>query len=218
MKAYPNILQDNGEPTYQTAQVNDGWLMFNADFDNMEAFFKYYDWLYDAAFGTGDFPYAYLQDYDYDILSDGTVVFDSTLFDPPVTDPFMPGKSTVLKNSPGLDSMQVYANASSGKEPESGAELKAVADFGTVPDMAAGYALANEHRDELLPNLFNTAPTETMTRSWEQLQTMEKQVYTNIIYGKEPIEAFDKFVEDWKAQGGDQITKEVNEWYQSVKS
>lgn len=217
MKAYPNILQDNGDPTYQTAQVNDGWLMFNADFDNMEAFFKYYDWLYDAAFGTGDFPYAYLQDYDYDILSDGTVVFDSTLFDPPVTDPFMPGKSTVLKNSPGLDSMQVYANASSGKEPESGAELKAVADFGTVPDMAAGYALANEHRDELLPNLFNTAPTETMTRSWEQLQTMEKQVYTNIIYGKEPIEAFDKFVEDWKAQGGDQITQEVNEWYQSVK-
>lgn len=217
VKGYPNILQDNGEPTYQTAQVNDGWLMFNADFDNMEAFFTYYDWLYDGAFGTGDFQYGYLQEYDYDILDDGTVVFDVSLFDPPVTDPFMPGKSTVLKNSPGLDTMSTYANAKAGKEAESGAEMRAVADFSTVPNMADGYALANEHRAELLPNLFNAEPTETMKKSWEQLQTMEKQVYTNIIYGNEPIEAFDKFVEDWKAQGGDQITKEVNEWYQTVK-
>lgn len=38
IKAYPNISQENGEPTYQTAQTNDGWLMFNADFENMEAF------------------------------------------------------------------------------------------------------------------------------------------------------------------------------------
>lgn len=214
--AYPNICQDNGEPTYQAAQVNDGWLMFNADFEHMDKFFEYYDWIYDAAFGTGDFQYGYLQDYDYDIVND-EVVFDSTLFDPPVTDPFMPGKSTVLKNSPALDAMQSYMNVANGGEPQSGAEIRAAADFKTVPDMAAGYALAGEHRDELLPNMFNAEPTATMKRSWEQLQTMEKQVYTNIIYGNEPIEAFDKFVEDWKAQGGEQITKEVNEWYQTVK-
>ena len=71
--------------------------------------------------------------------------------------------------------------------------------------------------DELLTSLFNAAPTDTMKKKWEQLQTMEKQVYTNIIYGKEDPSAFDQFVEDWKAQGGDDITKEVNEWYQSVK-
>lgn len=74
--AYPNIRQDNGEPTYQNAEVNDGWLMFNADFEHMDRFFEYYDWLYDAAFGTGDFQYGYLQDYDYDIVND-EVVFDS---------------------------------------------------------------------------------------------------------------------------------------------
>lgn len=216
IKAYPNILQDNGEPTYQTAQVNDGWLMFNKDFNDMEAFFTYYDWIYDVAFGSGDFQYGFLQDYDYDIVDD-KVVFDSTLFDPPVTDPFMPGKSTVLKNTPALDAMQAYADVSNGVTPKTGAQIRAAADFETVPDMAEGYALANEHRDELIPNLFNAEPTETMKKSWEQLQTMEKQVYTNIIYGKEPIEAFDKFVEDWKAQGGEQITKEVNEWYKSVK-
>ena len=29
--------------------------------------------------------------------------------------------------------------------------------------------------------------------------------------GNEPIEAFDKFVEQWKSLGGDTITEEVNE-------
>lgn len=216
IRAYPNILQDNGEPTYQNAQINDGWLMFNADFDNMEAFFTYYDWIYDVAFGTGDFTYGFLENYDYDIV-DGEVVFDSSLFDPPVSDAFMPGKSTVLKNSPTLDGTQAYEDVANGMTPETGAQIRAAADFETSPWMAEGYALAGEHRDELISNVFNAEPTETMTKYWEQLQTMEKQVYTNIIYGKEPIDAFDQFVEDWKSQGGDQITQEVNEWYQSVK-
>lgn len=213
--AYPNILQDNGECTYQTAQTNDGWLMFNKDFDGMEAFFTYYDWIYDVAFGTGDFKYGFLENYDYDIVGD-EVVFDSNSFDPAVSAPFLPGKSTVLKNTPALDTMQAYADAKAGKK-ETGAQIRAAADFEVVPDMAEGYALANEHREELLPNLFNTEPTDTMKKCWEQLQTMEKQVYTNIIYGKEPVDSFDKFVEDWKAQGGDQITQEVNEWYKTVK-
>lgn len=216
IRAYPNIMQDNGEPTYQAAQVNDGWLMFNKDFNNMEAFFTYYDWLYDAAFGTGDFQYGYLENYDYDLV-DGKVVYDSALFDPPVTDAFMPGKSTVLKNTPAIDAMKGYADVSEGKPVETSAQIKAAAEFESIPDVAEGYVVANQHRDELLPNLFNGEPTQTMKKSWEQLQTMEKQIYTNIIYGKEPVDAFDAFVEEWKAQGGDQITKEVNEWYQSVK-
>lgn len=123
IKAYPNILQDSGEPAYQGAQINDGWLMFNKDFNNMEAFFTYYDWIYDAAFGTGDFKYGYLEGYDYDIVGD-TVVYDSKLFDPPVTDPFMPGKSTVLKNTPSIDTMQPYMDVSTGITPETSAQIK----------------------------------------------------------------------------------------------
>lgn len=37
-----------------------------------------------------------------------------------------------------------------------------------------------------------------------------------IIYGKLPIEAFDQFVANWKSNGGDQITQEVNDWFKSV--
>ena len=129
----------------------------------------------------------------------------------------MPGKSTVLKNSPAIDTMQPYLDIKEGKTAESSAQIRAAATFEQAPDTAEGYVIAGEHRDELISNLFNGEPTETMKKNWEQLQTMEKQTYTNIIYGNEPIEAFDTFVEEWKAQGGDQITEEVNAWYETVK-
>ena len=216
VKAYPNILQENGEMTYQDAELNDGWLMFSKDFENMEAFFTYYDWMYDAAFGTGDFAYGYLEGYDYQIQGD-KVVFDSNLFDPPVADAFMPGKSTVLKNTPTLGAMPDYASVYAGEEPKTGAQIRAAAHFETSYNAAEGYAIANEYADHQKASLFKSAPTPSMARYWEQLQTMEKQVYTNIIYGNQPVEAFDEFVEEWYANGGQDITDEVNEWYQSVK-
>lgn len=192
------------------------WLMFNKNFNNMEAFFEYYDWAYNPAFGTDGFKYGYLDGYDYQIQGD-KVVFDSNLFDPPVADAFMPGKSTVFKNSPGFSAMEAYAAVRDGKEPETGAEIRAAAHFESSYNCAEGYAIANDYKEYQNPSLFKAAPTASMSKYWEQLQTMEKQVYTNIIYGNESIDAFDKFVEDWYAQGGDKITEEVNEWYQSVK-
>lgn len=212
---YPTIRQDNGDPTYQTAQTNDGWIMFSKDFDNMEAFFKYYDWLYDVAFATGDFQYGYLQDYDYDIVDD-KVVFAYDQFDPPKTDPFQPSKAILTKNRPYTDRMKAYNDIESGITPETGDQLKAAEFVQNEPAQYQGYVIAYNHQNELVPNLFNAEPTPTMKKNWEQLQTLEKQVYTNIIYGNEPIEAFDKFVEEWKSMGGEQITKEVNEWYQSL--
>ena len=43
------------------------------------------------------------------------------------------------------------------------------------------------------------------------------EVFADIVMGNEPIEAFDDFVEEWNSRGGDQITQEVNEWYNSVQ-
>ncbi|MFS0778212.1 hypothetical protein ABC255_19705 [Neobacillus sp. 3P2-tot-E-2] len=43
---------------------------------------------------------------------------------------------------------------------------------------------------------------------------MELEMVTKIILG-ESIGEFDKFVENWKKLGGDDITKEVNEWNDS---
>lgn len=53
--------------------------------------------------------------------------------------------------------------------------------------------------------------TDGMQRKWSNLQKLEDETFLKIILGAEPIEQFDVFVADWKAQGGDDITKEVNE-------
>lgn len=62
----------------------------------------------------------------------------------------------------------------------------------------------------LLPSAFNQVMTETMTKRDSTLLKQELQTFTQIILG-EPLDSFDKFVENWKKLGGDEMTKEVNE-------
>ncbi|KRF09833.1 extracellular solute-binding protein [Paenibacillus sp. Soil787] len=54
-----------------------------------------------------------------------------------------------------------------------------------------------------------TGTTPTMDKKWSNLQKLEDETFFNIVLGKKPIEAFDQFVSDWKDQGGEQITKEI---------
>lgn len=65
--------------------------------------------------------------------------------------------------------------------------------------------------DNYLLDGFYGGSTPTMVEKMATLQQMEEEVFTKIIMGQS-IDTFDKFVDDWKKLGGDQITKEVNEW------
>ena len=60
-------------------------------------------------------------------------------------------------------------------------------------------------------NQFYGTPTPTMAEKLPTLQTMESEMITKIIMG-DPIELFDKFVEDWYNLGGTAIVDEVNQW------
>jgi len=53
------------------------------------------------------------------------------------------------------------------------------------------------------------ASTPTMIDKWANLKKMEDETFLKIILGTAPIDTFDQFVADWKAQGGDEITAEV---------
>lgn len=53
--------------------------------------------------------------------------------------------------------------------------------------------------------------TDTMTKKWANLKKKEDEVFLKIIIGDTDISAFDTFVEEWKAEGGDEITAEVQE-------
>ncbi|XID93313.1 extracellular solute-binding protein [Paenibacillaceae bacterium WGS1546] len=53
--------------------------------------------------------------------------------------------------------------------------------------------------------------TPSMEKYWPDLQRLEYDTYLKIITGELPIEAFDQFAQQWKAQGGDRIAAEVAE-------
>jgi len=55
----------------------------------------------------------------------------------------------------------------------------------------------------------NYTQTKTMEKKWSNLKKMEDETFLKIVMGAAPLEAFDQFVKDWKAEGGDEITKEV---------
>lgn len=66
-------------------------------------------------------------------------------------------------------------------------------------------------------NMFVGAPTETMVSKMSTLTDLQDEIFIKIIMGEEPVDAFDKFVEDFNTLGGAAITDEVNAWYESVK-
>lgn len=53
--------------------------------------------------------------------------------------------------------------------------------------------------------------TESMGMMWETLKTLERKTIMQIVTGELPLSAFDDFVEEWNAAGGELITEEVSE-------
>jgi putative aldouronate transport system substrate-binding protein len=52
---------------------------------------------------------------------------------------------------------------------------------------------------------------------WTELTKLEDEAYIAIITGERPLSYFDEFVRQWKAQGGDILIKETNDWWNSMK-
>lgn len=69
-------------------------------------------------------------------------------------------------------------------------------------------------KKNVIKNQFYGVPTPAMNKYNKKLDSLN-DIFTKIIMGIEPVDAFDRYVERWKQEGGDEITKEVNEWYVS---
>jgi ABC-type sugar transport system, periplasmic component len=85
-------------------------------------------------------------------------------------------------------------------------------------DISAQYGVLGGYmkNKSFMVNEFVGSPTPTMVEKKAVLDKMEIETITNIIMGN-PVESYDKFVGDWKKLGGEDITKEVNDWYSSQK-
>jgi putative aldouronate transport system substrate-binding protein len=66
----------------------------------------------------------------------------------------------------------------------------------------------------MVPGFINT-PARSQYQA--ELNKIRDETFTAIITGDQPISAFDEYVAKWKRSGGDQLTSELNAWYDTVK-
>ncbi|WP_082360596.1 extracellular solute-binding protein [Bacillus sp. FJAT-28004] len=85
------------------------------------------------------------------------------------------------------------------------------------PGGAFSHVPTIQKNKQYLQNKFYGAPTPTMVDRQEILLKKRDEVYFKIIMNQVSVDEFDKFVEEWKKLGGDEITKEVNEFYAALK-
>ena len=65
--------------------------------------------------------------------------------------------------------------------------------------------------------LFTGPQTPTMMARATTLQWEEIGMFNAIVTGEQPVSYFDTWVSSWMQKGGEQVTKEVNEWYAANK-
>jgi putative aldouronate transport system substrate-binding protein len=189
----------------------------------LQAFFHYQNALYDS-YNTED-PFlfkAFQEGYDYTI-QDGKAVMDEAQ---------IPGGKVATMKYTISGSQTVYSSKllEATLKRARGEELsnKDLAAFSTsaifstdsnplerITDQATLVIAAQTDAD--VREYFQGPSTTTMSSRNELLKKMQMDTFTEIIYGKKTVDAFDAFVEKWKSSGGDDITKEVNNWYDSVK-
>ncbi|WP_199613611.1 extracellular solute-binding protein [Paenibacillus alkalitolerans] len=90
--------------------------------------------------------------------------------------------------------------------------------FGVFPAEGPRMDWAKEHNyDVMTRNKLQVAlPSESMYKA--ELIKLRDEAYISIITGDKPIDYFEEFVEKWHQMGGEQLTKEANEWYQEFNN
>lgn len=74
-------------------------------------------------------------------------------------------------------------------------------------------ALLQEENLEVISPVFYSE-TDTMSGEWWKLEELEKKAYLEMISGEKDMDYFEEFVQTWKAQGGEQILKEMQDQVQ----
>lgn len=222
---YPIPQGVNGQSIRSVKDPYSGVILINKDISNeaLQAFFHYQNKMFSAYESDDPFIFKGYQDgYDY-VLKDGKVLSD---------DADIPGgkigtdKYTLTGGYAMYPSKKLAVDLKLARGEELTDNDRAVlANVGIVTgeispmDMTTRKALVviSEQTDADVPNYFRGPTTSTMFSRNELLKKLQMDTYTEIIYGKQPVDVFDTFVDKWKSSGGDDITKEVNEWYDSVK-
>ncbi|MFA6507485.1 MAG: extracellular solute-binding protein, partial [Treponemataceae bacterium] len=57
----------------------------------------------------------------------------------------------------------------------------------------------------------------SLTRYASALKKLNEDYFVRFVVGAEKFESYDKYIETWRKSGGDEITREINDWYKTVK-
>lgn len=214
----------SGTGRFGTAATN-GTLVVRKDFKNIDALMLYINKLFEYSAYPEGTPYenGWAEGYDYVMKEDGSISKDREDF--PDEEPIRVDKYFITESQmlDPFNRLEVTADLYNGKKPETPLEKsyfsQASSEEQNNPELNKSWksiSLLLEQKDQSIKDLFLGAPTETMILKGEALRTLETETFISIIYGKKPISEFDAFVKKWNKMGGEQITKEVNDWYESA--
>lgn len=215
-KPYPIPTGPDGTAMRHGTHYTNGVTLISKNMKNPEALFTYQNYLFDHYADPkpdSEFDNGLFKNYDYDIAEDGSLLrWDD-----------IPGgyvnsvRYLLVRDGARIPDAQMKAlmNLADGKEPVTRLEKEVKSSYGLETPAAAVVLLSQE--DISYKNMFTGPPTATMNAKLDYLKKIELNTMNEIIYGNKPIEAFDDFVQQWKAEGGDQMTQEVNDWYKEVK-
>lgn len=214
-KAYPVPAGPDGTTGRQSTLNFRGAVLINKDAPHPEAFFVYQNYLFDNfAMMTGEeFQYQFAEGYDY-VLIDGEPSYNA---DDIPGGRVIPQKYTITFEGARIPSsaMESLGWLAEGNEPRNNFERKDLLFSDEMRLQAASVNLNSQ--DYSMREMFTGTPTKTMRSRGEYLETQELETFIKIIYGELPVDEFDRFVENWKSSGGNDITAEVNEWYDAVR-
>ncbi|MBD2871046.1 extracellular solute-binding protein [Paenibacillus arenilitoris] len=213
-KAIPLPSGIDGQQGFMAEQLTSMQFYFNKDFKHMDRFFVYLDKIMGPGFydTESEFANGWAEGYDY-VMENGEPVYDHDKIPGGFTDA---KKYTLFYNdiqTPKME-LEVMAKLGEGNAPETSYDKQFASRDKRWQE---GAAVLKTYMDKAsVLNEMTGPPTPAMSKKSELLKKMENETFLKIIYGSSPIESFDTFVEQWKKAGGDEITKEVNEWYASV--
>jgi putative aldouronate transport system substrate-binding protein len=212
IKPYQLPSGPDGEIGRKGESLLTGSFLFSSEFDDWEKFFEYWDETYGYILNDSE--------YFEDGLFEGEPVYDPDVIEEETGEEKVdPGRYFLPTNVPTFP-YKMYGllqefHENPDKEP-SGAYETDLAQ--RDPEYIEAAAIINRSNDIRIENKFTGAPTETMADQWSNLEQLELEIFADIVMGNVELEEFDSFVEEWKDNGGDQVTEEVNEWYQEVQS
>lgn len=207
--------EDGTAMRHGTHFVN-GVILINKDMKNPEAFFTYENYLFENLADPqpgSPFELGAFEGYDYALDASGKPLYLDDVPGGAITAPL---RYFIVRDGARIPDAQFKAllNLAEGKEATTTREKEVVAQYGPQTALAATVVMEQEAISK--KDMFVGPSTKTMKSRMDYLKKIEAQTFNEIIYGAKPAEAFDEFVKSWKSSGGDDITKEVNEWYSSV--